>query len=62
MFIEKVAADDDNRSSGLQKVGSAYAFHSDIQGYEITAVGEVPAVTVKNMVSSLTREPAVAGK
>ncbi len=61
MFIEQVAARDDN-STGLQKVGSAYAFHSDVQGYQITAVGEVPAVTVKSMVSSLTREPAVVRK
>lgn len=60
MFIEQVAADDNG--TGLQRVGSAYAFHSDIQGYQITAVGEVPAVTVKNMVSSLTREPAVVRK
>jgi sigma-E factor negative regulatory protein RseB len=61
MFIERIAASDDS-NSGLQKVGSAFAFHSDVQGYQITAVGEVPAVTVKNMVSSLIREPAVTHK
>ncbi len=61
MFIEQVS-DTHDAGSGLQKVGSAFAFHSDVQGYQITAVGEVPAVTVKNMVSSLTREPAVARK
>lgn len=57
IFIEQVAASTES-GSGLQKVGSAYAFHRDVQGYQITAVGEVPAVTVKNMVSSLEREPA----
>ncbi len=61
MFIEQVALKDDS-SSGLQKVGSAYAFHSDVQGYQITAVGEVPAVTVKTMVSSLRRETATVRK
>lgn len=61
MFIEETAGGDDP-GTGLQKVGSAYAFHSDVQGYQITAVGEVPAVTVKRMVSSLAREPAVVRK
>jgi sigma-E factor negative regulatory protein RseB len=61
MFIEQISVGSDS-GSGLQRVGSAYAFHSDVQGYQITAVGEVPAVTVRNMVSSLTRQAAVAGK
>jgi negative regulator of sigma E activity len=61
MFIEQVERANDP-GTGLQKVGSAYAFHSDVQGYQITAVGEVPAITVKILVSSLTREPAVVSK
>jgi sigma-E factor negative regulatory protein RseB len=39
----------------LQKVGSTYAFHTDTAGYQVTAVGEVPAATVRSMVLSLTR-------
>ncbi|MGC3980743.1 MAG: MucB/RseB C-terminal domain-containing protein [Steroidobacteraceae bacterium] len=63
MFIEQVASGGDT-GSALQKIGSTYAFHSDVPGYQITAVGEVPAMTVKSMVSSLVRvrEPAVASK
>lgn len=60
IFIEEVTSSEDP-GTGWQKVGAAYAFHSDVQGFQITAVGEVPAVTVKHMVSSLTRAPA-AGK
>lgn len=54
VFIEQVVST--AQGSGLQKVGSAFAFHADAQGYQVTAVGEVPAVTVKNMVGSLTRD------
>jgi len=61
IFIEETQNDKDP-GTGLQKVGSAYAFHSDVQGYQITAVGEVPAATVKGMVSSLARAPAVVSK
>ena len=42
----------------LQKVGSTYAFHTDTSGYQITAVGEVPAATVRSMVMSLSRPAA----
>lgn len=61
IFIEETVTKKES-GTGLQKVGSAYAFHSDVQGYQITAVGEVPAVTVKGMVSSLARAPAVVRK
>ncbi len=61
LFIEQVTARRET-GSGLQKVGSAYAFYSDVRGYQITGVGEVPAITVKNMVSSLTRGAAVVGR
>lgn len=55
VFIEQVAGG--AQGAGLQKVGSAFAFHSEAQGYQVTAVGEVPAVTVRNMVISLIRDP-----
>lgn len=55
VFIEQIAGS--AQGAGLQKVGSAFAFHSESQGYQVTAVGEVPALTVKNMVSSLIRDP-----
>lgn len=55
LFIEQVTGV--AQGTGLQKVGSAFAFHSEAQGYQVTAVGEVPAVTVKSMVSSLIRDP-----
>lgn len=56
MFIEQSALNS-GASVGLQRVGSAHAFQTDAKGYQVTAVGEVPAVTVRKMVGSLTREP-----
>lgn len=56
MFIEQINGSSGS-ASGLQRVGSAHALQSDIQGYQVTAVGEVPAATVRRMVGSLTREP-----
>lgn len=41
------------RASGFQKVGSSLAFFSDTEGYQVTGVGEVPAVTIQTMVGSL---------
>ncbi|MGE0113622.1 MAG: MucB/RseB C-terminal domain-containing protein [Steroidobacteraceae bacterium] len=61
MFISP-ASGSDACSPGLQKMGAAHAVCTDLQGYQITAVGEVPALTVKNMISSLVREPDVARK
>jgi sigma-E factor negative regulatory protein RseB len=62
LFIEHTEVASESGGSGLQRVGSAYAFHAGAQGYQITAVGEVPAITVRNMVGSLVREPALAHK
>jgi len=55
VFIEP-ANGKDNEGSGLQRVGSVFAFHSDNSGYQVTAVGEVPPLTVKSIVGSLTRD------
>jgi sigma-E factor negative regulatory protein RseB len=43
-------------NSGFHKVGATYAFHTDSLGYQVTAVGEVPAITLRDMVTSLTRQ------
>lgn len=52
IFIEQDVADADP-VMGAQKVGSSHAFQQEVQGYRVTAVGQVPAVTVRNMVFSL---------
>ncbi|HEX2584361.1 MAG TPA: MucB/RseB C-terminal domain-containing protein [Steroidobacteraceae bacterium] len=57
VFIEP-ANGKDNQGSGLQRVGSVFAFHSDNSGYQVTAVGEVPPLTVKSIVGSLMRDGA----
>lgn len=56
VFIEP-ADGKDNEGSGLQRVGSVFAFHTDNSGYQVTAVGEVPPLTVKTIIGSLTRAP-----
>ena len=32
---------------GLAKVGAAFAYSRDLDGHQVTAVGEVPAATVE---------------
>lgn len=54
VFIEPANGKEDE-GSGLQRVGSIFAFHTDNSGYQVTAVGEVPPLTVKTIISSLTR-------
>ncbi len=54
VFIEPANSKED-QGSGLQRVGSVFAFHSDNSGFQVTAVGEVPPLTVKSIVGSLTR-------
>lgn len=55
VFIE-VMNDSSDIGSSLHRVGSAYAYHTETAGYQITAVGEVPASTVRSMVTSLSRQ------
>lgn len=38
---------------GLSKMGSAYAFSTEVEGHQVTAVGEVPAATVRVIASSV---------
>lgn len=46
---------------GLAKMGSAFAFSTEIRGHQVTAVGEVPAATVEVIAESVEiRESASA--
>jgi sigma-E factor negative regulatory protein RseB len=40
---------------GLARVGAAYAYSRDLDGHQVTAVGEVPAATVEAIAASVTR-------
>jgi sigma-E factor negative regulatory protein RseB len=60
VFIEPANSKED-QGSGLQRVGSVFAFHADNSGYQITAVGEVPSLTVKSIVGSLSRDDGQFG-
>jgi sigma-E factor negative regulatory protein RseB len=41
---------------GLAKVGAAFAFSRNLDGHQVTAVGEVPAATVEAIAAGVTRE------
>ena len=43
---------------GLAKVGAAFAYSRDLDGHQVTAVGEVPAATVEAIAEAVTREEA----
>jgi sigma-E factor negative regulatory protein RseB len=48
---------------GLARVGAAFAYSRDLEGHQVTAVGEVPAATVEAIAASVTRSrgaPAAA--
>lgn len=46
---------------GLAKMGSAFAFSTEVSGHQVTAVGEVPAATVEEIAGSVEiRGPAAA--
>lgn len=55
VFIEPKSSADE-LATGLQRVGSAYALNTENSGYEVTAVGEVPASTLRTLVSSLNKQ------
>ncbi|MGH8177116.1 MAG: MucB/RseB C-terminal domain-containing protein [Steroidobacter sp.] len=44
---------------GLAKVGAAFAYSRNLDGHQVTAVGEVPAATVEAIAAGVTRERAV---
>jgi sigma-E factor negative regulatory protein RseB len=42
--------------NGLAKVGAAFAYSRNLDGHQVTAVGEVPAATVEAIASGVTKE------
>jgi sigma-E factor negative regulatory protein RseB len=42
---------------GLAKVGSAFAFSRDLDGHQVTAIGEVPAETVEFIAEGVAPQP-----
>lgn len=42
--------------NGLSKVGAAFVFSRDLDGHQVTAVGEVPAATVEAIAAGVTRQ------
>jgi sigma-E factor negative regulatory protein RseB len=48
---------------GLARVGAAFAYSRDLDGHQVTAVGEVPAATVEAIAAGVTRgDGAVAAQ
>jgi sigma-E factor negative regulatory protein RseB len=47
---------------GLARVGSGYAFSTVVQGHQVTAVGEVPALTVEFIAHSVQAGAEPAGR
>jgi sigma-E factor negative regulatory protein RseB len=43
---------------GLGKVGAAFVFSRDLDGHQVTAVGEVPAATVEAIAAGVMRQAA----
>lgn len=46
VFVEKIQDQSEARLSGLNEMGAAHAFGREINGHQITVVGEVPSQTV----------------
>lgn len=47
---------------GLAKVGAAFAFSRALDGHQVTAVGEVPPVTVETIAAGVTKDARIDGK
>jgi sigma-E factor negative regulatory protein RseB len=45
---------------GLARVGAAFAYSRDLDGHQVTAVGEVPAATVEAIAASVARANSTA--
>lgn len=46
VFFEKLVDESSTRIRGLNKMGAVHAFGREIEGYQVTVVGEVPSQTV----------------
>jgi sigma-E factor negative regulatory protein RseB len=53
LYVEKLNQPDDGKVTGLSSFGGVNTFAIHAEGYQITAVREVPKVTVKLMASSV---------
>ncbi|MES9981535.1 MAG: MucB/RseB C-terminal domain-containing protein, partial [Candidatus Thiodiazotropha sp. 6PLUC5] len=51
VFIE--AESRDEAFSGVSRLGAINAWGGDVSGYQVTAVGEVPAVTLLGVVQGM---------
>jgi sigma-E factor negative regulatory protein RseB len=58
LFVEP-ALDTGEELSGLSRIGAAHAFTLVLNGHQVTAVGEVPPVTVERFARSLKAAEAV---
>ena len=50
-----VAEQDKATAAGPSRVGGSNSYSASIDGYRITAVGEVPAVTVEQIATTMSR-------
>lgn len=55
VFIEPRTAEA-AQMHGLARLGAAFAFSRDLDGHQVTAVGEVPAATVEAIAAGVTRQ------
>jgi len=55
VFIE--AGDHDDGLSGVSRLGAINAWGGQVQGYQVTAVGEVPAMTLLGVVQGMQLKP-----
>jgi sigma-E factor negative regulatory protein RseB len=53
IYVER--ADPETAFRGAYRMGAIHAFARELEGHQITAVGEVPAETVRMMAESVTR-------
>ena len=57
VFIDKQAPDAEVSTMGTNRMGAIHAFGTQVDDYQVTAVGEVPAATVALIGGSISRKP-----
>jgi len=60
VFIESRMTD--NEKPGPVRVGTAHAYSTEVQDHRVTAVGEVPANTVRALATTVARESTAASR
>ncbi|HEY4365926.1 MAG TPA: MucB/RseB C-terminal domain-containing protein [Steroidobacteraceae bacterium] len=60
VFIEPRSSAEAAQMHGLARLGAAFAFSRDLDGHQVTAVGEVPAATVEAIAAGVTRQDRAA--